>query len=71
MIPSSDRISDFAIFEDIYNLNIDFNGDNQEFAVITWNSKNGYTDDKSEAFTYGFTLQKDKNIWKVNFMPMQ
>ena len=54
---------------EVYKLNIKFDGPNEEYATITWYS-NGPIDERPEAF-HGFHLRKDKEIWKVSFVPMQ
>lgn len=62
---------DFKIFQDIYNLNVEYrNDDYGERAIITWSSNNGYYDDQG-AWEYFFNLTKDDDIWKVSFVPMQ
>lgn len=62
--------SEMDIFEDVYELKISLSESNEEHAYISWKSKNGYIDERAGAFIYGFALQKDDNIWKVSFNPM-
>ncbi len=69
-IPIEDHMSDFTIFEDIYNLKVEINN-NEKHSVILWNSKNGYIDENIYTYIYGFNLQKDGDVWKVSFVPMQ
>ena len=64
----SSGLMDFDIFFDVYNVNVK---EDDEIAVISWQSKNGFTDSQSGAFTYTFSLRKEGKIWRVEFMPMQ
>ena len=70
-IRNEHRMSDFTVFEDIYDLNFEVNKYNEEHAVITWHSKNGYFDENIGAYIYSFSFIKDGDIWKVSFVPMQ
>jgi|LGOV01.1.fsa_nt_gb hypothetical protein len=70
-IPIKDRMSDFSIVEDVYNLKVIVNEDNKEYATIIWYSENGYNDENIGAYNNGFNLQKDGDVWKVSFVPMQ
>ena len=70
-IPLKDRRSDFKIFEDIYGLKVEIRGDNEENAIISWFSKNGYYDESIGANKYCFRLEKDEENWRVPFLPMQ
>ncbi len=69
-IPQEHRRQDFTIFKDVYDLNVNYSQFDEEHATITWKSKNGYIEEQ-EMFTYIFTLIKDADVWKVNFLPMQ
>lgn len=69
--PKSDRMKDFGVYRDVYDLNIGYTESGEKHAIITWKSRNGYSDEKLGAYTYGFSLVKDGEIWKVNFMPIQ
>jgi cell division protein FtsB len=69
--PESDRIKDFEVYKDVYDLNIQYSGSDEEHAAITWKSRNGDSDEKLGAYTYGFSLVRDGDIWKVNFLPIQ
>lgn len=57
------------IFEDVYEINGIAEYD-EEHVYISWKSKNGYIDESAGAFAYGFALQKDGEVWKVSFNPM-
>ena len=73
-IPEEDRMSitDFKVFHDVYDLNVEFKArDYGEEAIITWSSKNGNYDENQEAWVYSFRLIKDNEVWKVAFVPMQ
>lgn len=70
-IPNEHRLQEFDVYKDIYDVGIIFSESNSEQATITWKSKNGYVDEKLGAITYGFSLVKDGDVWKVNFLPMQ
>ncbi len=70
-IPIIERMSDFTVVEDVYNLKFEINKSDDENAVITWNSKNGYFDENIGAHIYGFSFVKDGDVWKVSFLPMQ
>lgn len=61
-------LMNFDIFFDVYNVEVK---EGDDHAVISWNSKNGYTDDQAGDFTYTFSLAKEGKIWRVEFMPMQ
>lgn len=66
-----DRITDGKeIFRDIYDLQMEVVESDVEHANIGWKSKNGYVDENAGAFGYGFALQKDGEVWKVSYMPM-
>ncbi len=69
--PESDRVKDFEVYMDVYDLNIQYSGSDEEHAAITWKSRNGDSDEKLGAYTYGFSLVRDGDIWKVNFLPIQ
>lgn len=69
--PESDRLKDFGVYKDVYDLNIEYSESDEEHAAITWKSKNGDSDEKLGAYTYGFSLVKDGDIWKVSFLPIQ
>lgn len=63
-IPNKRRMSDYTMFEDVYNLNVELKGENEDLATITWFSKN-------RVYINGFSLQKHGDVWKVSFVPMQ
>lgn len=68
-----DRRKDFSIFQQVYDLKIEFDSTADPKDVqISWKSCNGYVDDKQGAFTYTFCLRKENgSVWKVCFLPMQ
>ncbi|MGV8146461.1 MAG: hypothetical protein ACLKAK_08950 [Alkaliphilus sp.] len=70
-IPDEHRTSDFSVFKDVYDLEVNIRNNNGKYATVTWKSKNGYIDEKQGAFTYSFSLQMDGEIWKVSFLPKQ
>lgn len=61
---------DQSIFDKVYDLTIEINRTDVSHAYITWKSKNGYADENGNTFVYGFSLQKDEDIWKVSINPM-
>lgn len=65
------NMSDFSVFEDIYNLKVEINAYDEDNAVITWHSKNGYFDENIGNYIYSFALKRDGDIWKASFVPMQ
>lgn len=69
--PKSDRMKDFRVFKDVYDLNIEYSESDEGHAAVTWKSRNGDSDEKLGAYTYGFSLVKDGETWKVNFLPVQ
>ena len=64
------KMTDFKIFEAVYNINTEINTDNEEHAMISWKSRYGHVSEEVGAFTYGFSLIKDGEVWKVSFAPM-
>lgn len=68
-----EKTNDFAMFKGICDLKVDISTDdyNKEHAVISWKLKNDCIDDKQGASLYGFSMQKDEEIWKVCFLPLQ
>ena len=63
-------MTDFKIFEAVYNINTEINTYNEEHAMISWKSRYGHVSEEVGAFTYGFSLIKDGEVWKVSFAPM-
>lgn len=59
----STGLKDFDIYFDVYNVKVNEEDDHAE---ISWQSKNGQTDD----MTYIFKLRKEGKIWRVEFLPM-
>lgn len=59
----STGLKDFDIYFDVYNVKVNEEDDHAE---ISWQSKNGQTDD----MTYIFKLRKEDKIWRVEFLPM-
>jgi hypothetical protein len=62
---------DFSIFQDIYNLNVKVNKDNTDYTSISWTSDNGEIGKNIGTYSYGFSLHKNGNIWKVLLVAMQ
>jgi len=58
------------IFRDVYDLHVEVVSSDVEHATIGWSSKNGYVDEKAGTFSYGFALQKDGEVWKISYLPM-
>ena len=66
---SDNSVLDYDIFNDVYNLETRIDADGLD-ATIIWKSKNGHYADPEGYFTYGFSLTKDGEVWKVSFAPM-
>lgn len=64
------KMTDFKIFEAVYNIKTEINTYNEEHAMISWKSRYGHVSEGVGAYTYGFSLIKDGEIWKTSFAPM-